>query len=66
MRRAFAVAAIALTVALSVCTLACTREVVVLDSLADDYCPQDSSPDGTIGCEGGQCPPTPSCAFDDD
>jgi hypothetical protein len=66
MRRAL-VTAVALCAALAPCTfatLACTREIVVLDSLSDDYCPADSSPDGTVGCEGGMCPATPSCAID--
>jgi hypothetical protein len=58
MTRALVVTAIALF------ALACTREIVVLDSLSDDYCPEDASPDGTVGCEGGMCPATPSCAID--
>ena len=51
-------------VVMSLVAFACSREVVVLDSLSDDYCPADSSPPGTLGCEAGICPATPSCAFD--
>jgi hypothetical protein len=65
MRRTLLVASIALLAGPVVCGLACSREIVVLDSLSDDYCPQDSSLDGTVGCEGGMCPATPSCAIDD-
>jgi hypothetical protein len=66
MRRALLVVAIALLTAVAMSTPACTREIVVLDSLSDDYCPADSSPDGTVGCEGGNCPATPNCAIDHD
>ncbi len=57
---------LALAVLVTFAGFACTREIVVLDSLSDDYCPSDSSLDGTTGCEAGICPATPSCAEDFD
>jgi hypothetical protein len=64
MRRALAATVVALLAAIALCAPACTREIVVLDSLSDDYCPEDSSPDGTVGCDAGKCPATPNCAID--